>query len=160
VSTALSPVQLAVAFAIGGSVLAVAVPQMRRDLRASRLAEPVESLSRIANAAVGPALEPGPRFPPSAPLTPAAVPRGTRVVDPPGTWDHPTWKALAFAPDGPHAFAYELESSAGKGEARFRASAHGDLDGDGVVSTLSLDGVADAHGARVLPELFVDREVE
>ena len=38
-------------------------------------------------------------FPPSAPLTPAEVPRGVRVVAPPDAWQHLTWLALDFGFD-------------------------------------------------------------
>ena len=40
------------------------------------------------------------------------------------------------------------------------APAHGDLDGDGVLSTFEIEGEADANGARILPGMYVDREVE
>src|SRR6266540_3978067 len=75
-----------------------------------------------------------PAFPPGAPLTPAEVPRGVRAEDPPGVWDQATWKALGFGFDHAHAFSFAFESTPGP-RARFKAIAHGDLDGDGVVST-------------------------
>ncbi|MFX8708257.1 hypothetical protein ABTM42_20500, partial [Acinetobacter baumannii] len=59
-----------------------------------------------------------------------------------------------------HAFSFQFTSSLGETESRFVATAHGDLDGDGVVSTFETHGRADAHGASFDPELFVDREVE
>jgi hypothetical protein len=99
-------------------------------------------------------------FPPSAPLTPAEVPRGVRADDPHGAWDHPTWRALGFGFDYAHAFSFEFDSGTVGGQAHFRAIAHGDLDGDGVVSTFELEGRADPSGAIVLPGMYVDREVE
>jgi Tfp pilus assembly protein PilE len=47
-----TPVELAIAIAILGSLLAVAVPAFSRDLHASRLVEPTEGLARIGAAAV------------------------------------------------------------------------------------------------------------
>jgi len=155
----LTPIEAAIAFAIGGSVLAVAVPEFVRGLHASRLAEPVDGLRRIAEAAVAIASSPEHAFPPSAPLTPSEVPRGVRADDPPGVWEQPTWKALGFGFDHPHAFSFAFDSAEG-GPAHFRATAHGDLDGDGVVSTFEIEGEADANGARILPGMYVDREVE
>jgi hypothetical protein len=157
----LTPIEAAIAFAIGGSILAVAVPEFVRGLHASRLAEPVDGLKRIADAAVSLA-QTGPdhAFPPSVPLTPAEVPRGVRAEDPPGVWDQPTWRALAFSFDHPHAFSFSFDSSQAGGTSHFRATAHGDLDGDGVVSTFEIEGEADANGARILPGMYVDREVE
>ena len=157
----LTPVEAAVAFALGGSILAVAVPEFVRGLHASRLAEPVDGLKRIANAAVSLAQNaPDHTFPPSAPLTPAEVPRGVRAEDPPGAWDQPTWRALSFSFDHPHAFSFAFDSSQTGSRSHFRATAHGDLDGDGVLSTFEIEGESDADGARILPGMYVDREVE
>ena len=50
-------------------------------------------------------------FPPSAPLTPAEVPRGVRAVEPAEAWEHLTWKSLGFRFDEPHAFAFRFDSS-------------------------------------------------
>ena len=98
-------------------------------------------------------------FPPGVPLTPTEVPRGVRADDPPGVWDQPTWRALGFGFDHAHAFSFAFESTPGP-HPHFKAIAHGDLDGDGVVSTFEVEGEADANGARILPGMYVDREVE
>jgi hypothetical protein len=156
----LSPIEGALVIAVTGSVLAVAVPEFVRGLHASRLAEPVDGLKRIAASAVSLAAA-GSAFPPSVQLTPTEVPRGVRADDPNGVWEHPTWRALGFGFDHPHAFSFSFESSQSPGGvAHFRATAHGDLDGDGVVSTFEVEGEADANGARVLPGMYIDREVE
>jgi hypothetical protein len=159
---ALTPVEAAIAFALGGSVLAVAIPEFVRGLHASRLAEPVDGLKRIAASAVSVAAAglPEPAFPPSAPLTPPEIPRGVRADDPAGAWDQPTWRALGFGFDHAHAFSFSFESTRAPTLAHFRATAHGDLDGDGVVSTFEIEGEADITGARILPGMYVDREVE
>jgi hypothetical protein len=157
----LTPIEAAIAFALGGSILAVAVPEFVRGLHASRLAEPVDGLKRIASGAVALASTgPTHEFPPSVPLTPAEVPRGVRAEDPPGVWEAPTWRALGFSFDHPHAFSFAFESSQSGTTSHFRATAHGDLDGDGVLSTFEIEGEADASGARLLPGMYVDREVE
>lgn len=171
-----TPVELAIGAALLGSLLAVAVPAFSRDLHASRFVEPTEGLARIGAAAVAYA-ETNRRFPESAPLTPTAPPRGKKEVDPPGTWDFPTWKALAFRPSAegvPHAYAFSFESTAG-GSA-FVAQARGDLDGDGVLSTFEIRGRAGAGAAdaaaaaasgtsegdkpTVLPGMYVEAELE
>jgi hypothetical protein len=158
----LSPIEAAVAFALAGSLLSVGVPEFARGLHASRLAEPIDGLNRIAAGAVAYAAANHPEgtFPASAPLTPADVPRGVRADDPVGAWDHPTWRALGFSFDYAHAFSFQFDSSSTPGEAHFRATAHGDLDGDGVVSTFEVEGKSDESGAEVLPGMYVDREVE
>src|SRR5580692_4227026 len=91
-----SPVELAAGFALVGSLVAVIVPTFVREIHASRLVEPVDGLHRLGASAVAyahgrPARE---AFPPSAPETPAQPPRGRCDVDPPGTWDGATWRAL------------------------------------------------------------------
>jgi hypothetical protein len=158
----------AIAFAIGGSLLAVTIPAFVRELHASRFVEPVEGLTRMSAAAVAQA-EGRPvadAFPPSAPLTPGPPPRGTREVDPPGAWDGPTWKALDFrpVPEGvPHAFSFGFETSHVPNHASFVAHAHGDLDGDGVTSTFEVRGhfaAEEPSGPVVDPGMYVEREVE
>jgi hypothetical protein len=163
-----SPVELAVAFALVGSVLAVAIPTFVREVHASRLAEPVDGLKRIGAAAVAygrdhPVAQ---GFPPSAPMTPGAPPRGKCLPDAPDAWDHPTWRALDFrpAPPGaPHCFAFAFDSAATPARASFVAHAHGDLDGDGITSTFQISGQyleGDPRGPVVDPGMLVDSEVE
>jgi hypothetical protein len=158
----LSAVEAAIAFALAGSILAVAVPEFLRGLHASRLAEPVDGLSRIAAGALANAAEkaPGEAFPPSVAQTPTEIPRGVRADDPPGVWEHPSWHALGFSFDHPHAFSFSFESTPGPSRSHFRATARGDLDGDGVASTFEVEGEADSAGVRMLPGMYVDREVE
>lgn len=156
--------ELSAAFAIGGSLMAVAVPAFVRNLSASKLTEPVDGLARLMRASVSYAAgrAQDSSFPPSAPLTPSAVPRANRESDPPDAWEHLTWKSLGFRFDQPHAFAFELRSDVDAAHvARFTASAHGDLDGDGVLSTFEVRGErVPGQPARAIPGMFIDREVE
>jgi len=160
-----TPLELACAFAVGGSVLAVAVPAFSRNLSASKLTEPVDGLERIVVSAVAYA-EARPHeisFPPSAPLTPAEVPRGVRSVDPPEAWEHLTWKSLGFRFDEPHAFAFRFDSSFHPDSRvfSFTATAHGDLDGDGSLSTFEVRAERlPGQPTRVLPGMQVEHEVE
>jgi hypothetical protein len=161
----LTLLELAAIVGIGGSVLAVAVPSFGRSLSASKLSEPLDALARMSATAVARAEQhtQAESFPPSVELTPAEVPRGVRVRDPEGSWDHLTWRALDFRMEHEHAFAYRFESRFEPlgGRARFWATAHGDLDGDGTWSTLQAQGERlTGQPARVLPGLFVAREVE
>ncbi len=163
-----TPVELAIAFALGGSLLAVAVPTFVREVHASRFVEPVGGLQRIGAAAVSYAhAHPVPQaFPPSVPLTPGAPPRGRCEADPPGAWEQPTWRALDFRPvppDAPHCFAFSFDSGLSPARSTFRAQAHGDLDGDGISSTFEVTGhyaEGDPAGPVVDPGMFVDSEVE
>jgi type II secretory pathway pseudopilin PulG len=149
-----SALQLAVGIALAGSLLAIFIPSFLKNLHASRLTEAVQGVNAIATGALlyaegKPSAE---AFPPSA--------RGERVEDPPGTWDHLTWATLGFRMDHAHSFCFAFDSDRGPARSTFVARAHGDLDGDGERSTFEIHGEALSGGARILPGLFVDREVE
>ena len=157
--------QVAALVGIGGSLLAVAVPAFYASLSASKTTEALDGLGRISRAAVTQADERVLRdsFPPGVELTPATVPRGVKVKDPQGTWEHLTWRALDFRMDHEHAFAFRFDSSFDESRqvARFSARAHGDLDGDGNVSTFEVRGERESRQpARLMAGLLVDREVE
>jgi hypothetical protein len=158
----LTPLEAAVAVAVAGSVLAVTVPVFLDNLHASRLNEPLEGLQRIATRAT--ALAAGrpaeAAYPESVPLTPAEVPRGERATDPAGSWEHPTWRALDFSWSVPHCFSFAFESKNQKSASTFRARAHGDLDGDGILSTFVIGGESRDGAEPVVFAIDVDREVE
>jgi hypothetical protein len=118
-----SAIEAAAIVSVAGSLLAIAAPAFVRNVHASRASEAVDGLERIATSAVAYAAdrELSASFPQSASLTPAQVPRGTRVLDPPGTWDTPTWKALGFGFDSPHSYSFELEVQGEPARMGFRA---------------------------------------
>jgi len=128
----------------------------------------VDGLQRIGAAAVlyGIGRPVGQAFPPSAPATPTTPPRGHCEPDPPGTWDHPTWRTFDFRPvppDTPHCFSFSFDSNLSPSLSTFRAQAHGDLDGDGIPSTFEVTGrhaEGDARGPMLDPGMFIDSEVE
>jgi hypothetical protein len=158
----LSPVEAAVAVAIAGSVLATALPAFIKNLHASELVEPIDGLGRIASRATAlsasRALEVA--YPESVPLTPAEVPAKTQVQDPPGTWDHPTWRALDFSFTVPHSFSFAFDSKNAADVSVFLAKAHGDLDGDGSLSTFEISGETRAGGEPTIGQLEMYREIE
>ncbi len=163
-----TPVELAIGFALVGSLLAVAVPTFAREVHASRFVEPVDGLQRMGAAAVayGRAHPVAQAFPASAPMTPPVPPRGHCESDPPGTWEQPAWVALDFRPapaGAPHCFAFGFDSNLSPARSLFRADAHGDLDGDGIVSTFEVTGhdvEGDPEGPTLDRGMFVDSEVE
>ncbi len=126
------------------------------------MAEPLEGLQRIAAhaAELAQASPQEAAFPDPAPLTPSSVPRAELVTDPPGTWNHPTWRRLDFSLSVPHAYGFEFQSGNAKDRSWFAAHARGDLDGDGVLSDFELDGeLLPGKGPKISP-LEVTREVE
>lgn len=147
---------------ISGSVLAVGVPAFMRDLHASRLAEPLDGLHHIAARAtlLAAASDARAAYPESVELTPSEVPAGKSVLDPPGTWEHPTWKRLEFRLERPHYYAFAFDSKASVEGSEFTARAHGDLDGDGLLSSFRLSGEYRLGGEPIVYPLEMDREVE
>ncbi len=173
-SRTLSPIELAVVFALVGSVLAVAVPTFVREVHASRLSEPIDGLKRIGAGAIEYAqahplpatAQGGQGFPPSAPMTPAVPPRGRCEPDAPGAWEEPGWRDLDFRPvqaGAPHCFSFAFDSSLAPDRSSFQAHSHGDLDGDGILSTFQISGQyreGDPRGPTIDPGMIVDSEVE
>ena len=159
---ALTPVELAVAVSLAGTIAATMIPTFLRNVHASRLSEPVEGLKRIAAHATlrASGLPTESAYPESAPWTPTVTPRGEMLVDPPGTWDGPTWRALDFSFDAAHAYSFSFESTNGEGHSSFVARARGDLDGDGVTSSFSISGSVDRGAEPKLQPLEITREVE
>jgi len=175
-SRGLTAIELAIAFAVVGSALAVIVPTFLRELRASRFVEPTKGLAAIARGAVAYAathvtpISVAQAFPKSVGLTPAEPPRGVFAVDPPGTWSDPTWVALGFPAPGddlglaegtPHAFSFAFDSVLGPTRSMFVAHAHADLDGDGARSTFEVRGhAAPGEAAAIEPGMYVEAELE
>ncbi|MBI2389725.1 MAG: hypothetical protein HYV09_09015 [Deltaproteobacteria bacterium] len=154
----LTVIEAAAAFAFFGGALAATAPSCVRAVRLSRTAEATENLDQLARAVAASASDPA--HPPltSTPLTPAVVPRGAPADDAPGSWDHPTWKALRFAIDEPHWYAYRVEVDEAKGS--IRVVAHGDLDGDGVLSTYARTIVREPKGWTATTALLVQADLE
>ncbi len=157
-----SPLEVAIGVAVIGSVLATTVPAFVSNVHASRLAEPIDGLNRIATRATwlagGQAAEYA--YPETVELTPSEVPKGVKVSDPPGTWDHPTWRRLQFRWTVEHAYSFAFESEAKPGVAVFRAVAHGDLDGDGLFSTFEIRGSTRDGGEPMTLPMSIHRELE
>lgn len=159
-------VEAAVLFSLTTSLLVVAVPAFLRDLHGSRFVEPVDGLQRLGFAAVNGAQgkASAQAFPASVPLTPGVPPRGKPQADDPALWEQPTWKELGFKPaaDGaPHSYAFAFDSASNGDDAHFVAHAHGDLDGDGTLSTFEVRGHTNAsEGPRLDPGMYVEAELE
>jgi len=157
-----TPVGLAAVASAVLCVLAVSVPSFVRNVHASYVSEATSGVSELAarTAARLEAAHATSALPDSAPLTPSSVPRGARVKDPPGTWDHPTWHALEFGFAMPHAYAFAFNAEVTPELAKFGAVAHGDLDGDAVLSTIALEGSYRPGKPVELSPMDVQHEIE
>ncbi len=158
----LTALEVVLAIAVGGSILAATIPVFVRNVHASRLAEPLQGLEQLTARATALAMqrETSRAYPESVGLTPEHVPAGVRVTDPPGTWEHSTWRRLDFRFTTPHAFSFSFQSQNAPERSWFVARAHGDLDGDGVFSTFERGGQVEAGKVPEIGHLEVRREVE
>ena len=156
----LSLLEVTAGLSLTAIVTIVAVPVLKRELRASHQAEARDTLLRMGEAATAFARVPKHRhgLPDAIARTPAEVPRGTSVV-----LEAPAWAAWAplmaeVVPAGfSQRYAYSFVRPAGE-LAAFEAVAESDLDGDGVLGRASLRGTVDASGNMTLaPDVeFVD----
>lgn len=145
-------VELMIVVVILGVLSAVALPSFSRYVRRSRTTEAVTNIQRIFAAqvtynneiherALNGHFVNAPATPSSAPNSgkyPANIPLWTGIVE---------WTALGFAMEGAHYFQYESPGNT----SGFTASAHGDLDGDGDVSTFNRVGVMVSGEVQSLP---------
>jgi prepilin-type N-terminal cleavage/methylation domain-containing protein len=150
-------IELMIVVAILGILAAVAIPAFMKYIRRAKTSEAVDKLAylyrmssayatgeRVARGLLGPVADV--RFPDPAAITPAVVPAGVRVVDPPTTWNAiQTWQALSFSIADPHYYAYQYDSSGTGTTAQFTARALGDLDGNGTLSTFERAGGMNAN---------------
>ena len=159
----LTPVELAAVVSALSTALAASAPTFLRELQASRMSEAIEGIEQIGAGAIAYSQDKdlAASFPSPAPLTPSEVPRGVTVEDPPEIWDTPTWTALDFRFDRPHRYAFQFDVVPDPSRIWFQASAHGDLNGDGILSTFQLVGERRVgEDAALVPGLHIHREVE
>lgn len=150
--------ELAAAFAVGGSVLAVVASAFAKNMHFARYAEAVNGLSALGEASAAYAEAHRGAFPASAPLTPALPPKGDEG-DAPGLWQHATWVALGFqpVPDGqPHRFAFAYDNQG----TSFLAHAHQDRNNDGISSSFEQGGRWTGVGVVLDAKVVSERELE
>lgn len=121
--------EIAVVLVILGMLAAIALTAFARYIRKARTSEAVINVGTLA------ALERGyylahREYLPCGP-TPAAIP-----IEPQSWPGGDCWDRLGFRPDGPIHYQYRVTVDG----STFTALAHGDLDGDGVASTFSMQG--------------------
>lgn len=149
---------MALGVAGAGILAAVAIPAFMKYQRRSKTSEAVINVRRMFDAAVTfyhaeRADRGGKRLPPRFPQTTPPSPGRPFCEDgddgfahDPEVWEHPGWRELEFAIDGPHRYQYQFISEGTGAGAMFTARALGDLNCDGVLSTFERVGTVDAEG--------------
>ena len=136
-----------------GVAAAVGIPAFIKYIRRAKASEAIDQLDKIAKGATVYYTTPTIardgtklpcRFPDSVKTTP---PAGTCCKSKDGRcpasvddWNHETWSQLSFQVNDAHFFSYKFSSSGEGANARFTATAYGDLDCDGVFSTFERYG--------------------
>ena len=153
-------VELMIVVVILGVLAAVALPSFNRYVRRSRTTEAVTNIQRIFAAQVTYNNQIHERSVNghfvNAPATPARAPNSGKYPANIALWAGiAEWTELGFAMEGAHYFQYESPGNT----AGFTASAHGDLDGDGSLSTFNRVGVMVSGEVQSLP-MSVEGELE
>jgi type IV pilus assembly protein PilA len=147
--------------------LVVAIYGVRKYVVNAKLAEARSSLAAIARDAAG-TYDPRDGFCPSAsrpvPADPSSV-SGTKYQSAPANWDEGRspltgFACLKFSLETPQYYQYSYTAS-GAHRSQFKATARGDLNGDGTFSTFTLRGKVGPGGAvEIEPTLEEDRPEE
>jgi type IV pilus assembly protein PilA len=160
--------------AIIGVLAAIAVYGVARYLKQAKTAEATRALGSIENGERQqfqretpwpPGSTSSDRFEhtfcPAAALTPATVPLGHKVMVPATSWNTAGWTCAKFVMTDPQYYAYQLTGDGAVGTAAvYTASAHGDLDGNGVTSIFELVGHGGSMGDAVRDNFRVIRSTE
>jgi type IV pilus assembly protein PilA len=140
-------IELMIVVAIIGLLAAIAIPSYVRYVRRSQLTEATLNLRKMFDGAAayyigehsdttGKIL--ARQFPNSAGPTPAVVPKGVKQQPLPTDFDTPEWSALDFAVRDYYRYQYFFQNLGTQGTiSNADMIAHGDLDGDGLTSTIS-----------------------
>jgi len=144
-------VELMIAIAIIGVLVAVAIPAYMKFTQRTKTSEATMSLRKIYDGSVV-FYKKGHIFPPSDADGTPGIGRlclgGESVKFTPTaqTWNGVTWRMLDFSIDEPFNFHYSYLSNEVRGEgAVFTARVNGDLDCDGTLSTFERVAVVDSH---------------
>ncbi|MBM4344510.1 MAG: type II secretion system protein [Deltaproteobacteria bacterium] len=179
-------VELMIAVGIIAVLAVTAVPQFTKYLRGAKAAEANLSLDIIRKGAAAYYAIPHTdavtsrrkpcQFPGHAALTPKGASCCIDTLDTdndercdanPSAWDNATWAAVRFGMSDSHYFQYAFDSAGTLAGARFIASAHADLDCDGLRSTFELGmkgdtqaTEADCDAVSAAAAFFRDNETE
>ena len=150
-------IELMIVVAIIAILAVVAVPQFTKYIRQAKAAESIQMLDLLKKGGAAyyviprTATKTWTRVPCQFPGKVAVTPAGASCCDDsldadgdercdsnPASWDNRVWSALRFSLTDAHYFQYGFDSQGSLADARFTASAHADLDCDGIRSTYEL----------------------
>ena len=162
-------IELMIVVAIIGILAAVAIPAFIKYIRKSKTVEATEALDKVKGGARqyyvtdhwdsnGNLLPKS--FPANITKTPTK-PHCDKQLTPTASWDTNGWGPIHFALTEPHYFAYSFSAPSSTGtSAVYTATANGDLDCDGTVSTFELRGSIDNEGSVKIVGPIISNEIE
>jgi type IV pilus assembly protein PilA len=175
-------IELMIVVAIIGILAAVAIPAFMKNARKAKTTEAVTNVKKIYEGARsyyeeemakrGSIVVLDKQFPRSvtAAMTPLAATCAGSAVNAkctPAQWttdskaDEPVWSSLKFQMTDPFYYHYAYNSTGVGGASKFDATAYGDLDTDGVMSTFEMSGSVQADGTVTgQAGMFRDQELE
>jgi len=151
-------VELMIVVAIIGVLAALAIYGVKKYLTSAKSAEARAAVGRMAKDGAnhfnmetiqGTTLTLGDTAAPSSAIcesataaVPATAPLGAKWQSSPADWKGPGWSCLKFSMEQPQYFSYNYTATGALTDAgsTFLAEAHGDLDGDTIPSTFSMQG--------------------
>ncbi len=155
-------IELMIVVAIIAILAVVAVPQFTKYMRSAKAAEANEMIDLIKKGSAAyyttprTAKDTGVKVYCQFPAKVGTTPTGASCCDiqndadndercdsKPGNWNSASWSALKFAITDQHYFQYSYDSSGTLKDAKYTATANGDLDCDGQMSTFQLVGNGD-----------------
>src|SRR5579872_1052444 len=165
-------IELMIVVAIVGILAVLAIYGVRKYIANAKTAEARNSIGQIAkDAAAAVEREKGSvsivvagstsnlmrSFCDSATAVPTAVPKGQKYQSAVGDWGGSAtagWTCLKFSMDEPQYYQYHYSvTSTDPTSGSFVASANGDLNGDGVLSTFSVSGSAQNGAVSISPNI-------
>jgi len=140
--------------AIGGVLVVLGVYGTRKYIANAKTAEARSTISVMARAATEAFESRGALCPSASSPVPASTPRAAKYQSSPADWSRDSaadagFACLKFSMDAPQYYQYEYRATA----TGFTVTAHGDLDGDGVVSTFEVEGRVTAGRVLVSPAI-------
>jgi type II secretory pathway pseudopilin PulG len=128
-------------FAIVGILAVMGIYGTRKYIANAKTAEARNSIAQIAKDAAAAYERDGKLCPSASSPIPAAVPHAAKYQSSPSEWEadklsNAGFSCLKFSMDYPQYYQYDYKST----PTGFTVTAHGDLNGDGVISTFEIEG--------------------